>query len=109
MHDTRKVVTQLLLPWWCPAGELEYSAMTLMDDVPVCRKKAVRLVRRWYRDTIGRTVHKSTLDRIWRRRLVQRTVTEQEMAERLHETAGRLHEEPNKDEGHNDSPGEAVT
>ena len=109
MHEPEQVLTQFLLPWWTVEGELTYQVMTLASDSAVDRRKSMRLVRKWYKDTIGRKVDKETLDRVWARRRVQRAMTPDQMAVKLHEAAGRLDEEPNTTQGYNDSPCEETT
>lgn len=61
----RTQIVQLMLPWFDPAGELFYQPMALSEPGKVDRRKAFRIVRRWYKEQIGVTVCKGTLSRVW--------------------------------------------
>lgn len=82
----------LLLPWFDPAGELNYSAMTLHGD-KVCTRKAHRIMRKWYKASIGITVDKSTLQRIWKRRFETTAMNQDKVNEIINNMARSGHEE----------------
>lgn len=92
MSVQRQQVT-LWLPWFSVEDELEYSAMTLFADGAVDRRLAKRLVRKWYKDKLGVTACDRMLRRVWKHRIVQRVLTEQEIAQRMHDMARETYEE----------------
>lgn len=78
-RDERHYITMLMLPWFDERDELEYSTMSLTSPGrPVCARKARRLMRRWYKQAIGKVVPKEVLERVWSRKFVTRTRTEAE-------------------------------
>lgn len=64
----RTQMVQLMLPWFDPAGELFYNVMTLSEPGKVDRRRAFRIMRKWYKEHIGVKVCKITLTKIWKRR-----------------------------------------
>jgi len=89
----RTQIVQLMLPWFDPAGSLNYAAMSLSEPGRVDRKKAFRILRRWYKDQIGVTVDKHTLQIIWKRRHSTWALDLSSMEEYVHQMARRTYEE----------------
>jgi len=63
---TKKMIVQMLMPWFDFEGELNYCALTITCDNKVDRRRAFRAIRNWYSKEIGITVCKTTLYRIWK-------------------------------------------
>lgn len=86
-------IVQLMLPWFGNHdGELYYSAMSL-SDVKVDKRRAFRIIRRWYKEQIGVVVDKQTLERLWKRRHVTRAVDESDVDNYLQRLARDTYEE----------------
>lgn len=93
MPDERWLV-QLWLPWFSPGDEeLQYSSMTIGFEGKVDKRLARRIMRKWYKEQIGRTIHKRTLERIWKRRTVQRAMSEEKIQGYIDELARQTYEE----------------
>lgn len=90
----RNQIVQLLLPWFGNrGGELYYTPMSLSEPGKVDRRKAFRIVRKWYKKEIGVTVDKLTLERIWKRRHVTWAMDEAAVGDYLHQLARDTYEE----------------
>jgi len=86
-------LVQLYLPWFSPGDEeLQYASMTLGFENSVDKRLAFRIMRRWYKDQIGRSIHKRILERIWKRRNVQKALTAEKMDSYLDQIAGETYE-----------------
>lgn len=93
-REQKSQMVQLLLPWFSNAdGELNYSAMTLSEPGRVDRRKAFRIMRKWYKEQIGITVDKLTLERLWRRRHTTYAIDPNSVEDYIHELARETYEE----------------
>ena len=89
-------IVQMFLPWHDPAGELQYSSMTLSDPAKVDARKARRILRNWYKEALGVTAPKHLLVALWSNRTVSRAQTEKAMMQELHNMARETYETYNK-------------
>lgn len=96
----RPQIVQLMLPWFDPAGDLCYSNMVLTASPKVDRRIAFRMMRKWYKEHIGITICKTTMQRVWKYRHVTRAMSMDDMHQKLHDMARRSREEI---EDHTDS------
>lgn len=93
-ESIRNQMVQLMLPWFGNHdGELYYSAMSITQPGKVDRRKVFRLVRKWYKEQIGVTVDKLTLERIWRLRHTTWAVQESNIEDYIHQLARDTYEE----------------
>ncbi len=101
-------ITQLTLPWFGNHDDRLYlSSMSLTDpEGEVSRRKAYRLVRKWYREQVGITVCKKTLERVWKNRFTTTAMTEGSINQQLHDMARETYEKT-KDESDIDAQEEA--
>lgn len=93
MPTDKTQIVQLMLPWFDPAGELFYSAMSLSAPVKVDRRKAFKIMRKWYKSQIGVKVDKQTLERIWKRRHTTWAIEQHTVEEYIHQLARETYEE----------------
>lgn len=83
-------VTYINLPWFDPAGELNYSCMTLGTVGEPDARMVRRSIRKWYKESLGVTMDKSAMRKLW----ASRMTTPKFNAEKyLHEKAMETYEQ----------------
>lgn len=65
-----KTMVNLALPWFDYEGELNYQGATFVFTGRVERRQCKRVVNRWYKEALGRSVRPEVFQRVWRRRHV---------------------------------------
>lgn len=93
----RTQIVQLLLPWFDPAGELYYQPMSLSEPGKVDRRRAFRIIRKWYKEQIGVKICKTTLCRVWRVRFETFAMDAQSVDQYFQEMARETYEETEND------------
>jgi hypothetical protein len=92
------LMVHLTLPWFGNHdGELYYSSMKLTQDGGLDRRKAFRIMRKWYKEAIGINVHKSVIERVWKCRQVIPVMEESDVNDYLTKLAARSYEEIKND------------
>ena len=98
MSKLRSQVVQLMLPWWGQHdGELYFQPMTLTAEGAVDRRVAFRIMRKWYKKNIGRSIRKDKLRVVWSTRFTTLAMTEDNVREYLHSLARDSYEQIKED------------
>lgn len=93
--DERWIV-QVRLPWH-DGERMQFSAMTIGFEGRVDRRLAFRMIRKWYKEQIGRTVRKDLMEKVWQVRLQQKAMTETDVQAKIDNMARRSYEEDQND------------
>ena len=89
----RTQIVQVGLPWYSQEGELNYNAMTLSEPTKVDKRKAFRIIRKWYKEEIGLDVCNNTLSIIWKNRHTTWAIDEITIGNHLQDLARQTYEE----------------
>jgi len=68
-----------------------------VEESSVCKRKAFRIVRKWYKDDLGINIDKSALERIWQGRHETKSISEENLNLYLHDLAKETYEEIEND------------
>ena len=67
-------IVTLFLPWVDAEDKWQHQVMRLSGDT-IGKRVARRIMRKWYKNLIGITVDKRTLEAIWKRRHVSKALS----------------------------------
>lgn len=99
-------IVMLSVPWWDHMEELNYASITLVSENSVDKRVARRVVRKWYKHQIGRSIPKYLIERVWKRRHVTRPMEVADIDNMLTEMAiASYNEHTNPDYKEEDTSG----
>jgi post-segregation antitoxin (ccd killing protein) len=93
MNELQNSMAQFFLPWFDHDGEYQLSSMTIAGAGKVDKRKCWRQIRKWYKNSLGVTIDKDSLERLWVLRTEMKLITEQSISKELHQMARDSYEE----------------
>lgn len=89
-------VVKLMLPWYTPEGKKAISGITLANPNGVDKRLAKRVIRRFYKHQMGRSIRKEFIEHCYKSRIACTALTEAQILEGMHDMARRTYEENNQ-------------